>query len=81
VSAARDGSVIGLHDGTPEYEATALATEVIVDRLAEDGFCFGVLNRDGDIVPPTTGDAAYDVPTEVDVDEGVWIDYLMRGIR
>ena len=81
VSAARDGSVIGLHAGTPEYEATALATETIVDRLTDDGFCFGVLNHDGDIVPPTAGDAAYDVPTEVDVDEGVWIDYLMRGIR
>jgi peptidoglycan/xylan/chitin deacetylase (PgdA/CDA1 family) len=81
VTSTREGSVIGLHDGTPEYEATALATEAIVDRLTDDGFCFGVLNRDGDIVPPTAGDAAYDVPTEVNVDEGVWIDYLMRGIR
>jgi peptidoglycan/xylan/chitin deacetylase (PgdA/CDA1 family) len=81
VTAARDGSVIGLHDGGAEYEATALATEGIVDRLTDAAFCFGVLNRDGDIVPPTTGGAAYDVPTEVNVDEGVWIDYLMRGIR
>jgi peptidoglycan/xylan/chitin deacetylase (PgdA/CDA1 family) len=81
VTAARDGSVIGLHDGGPEFVATAAATEAIVARLTDDGFCFGVLNRDGDIVPPTAGGAAYDVPTEVDVDEGVWIDYLMRGIR
>jgi hypothetical protein len=61
--------------------ASVFATEAIVDRLTDGGFCFGVLDRDGDIVPPPAGGAAYDVPTEVDVDEGVWIDYLMRGIR
>jgi peptidoglycan/xylan/chitin deacetylase (PgdA/CDA1 family) len=81
VTAARDGSVIGLHDGGSKYEATAAATEDIIEHLTDDGYCFGVLNRDGDIVPPATGGAPYDVPAEVNVDEGVWIDYLMRGIR
>lgn len=81
VTAARDGSVIGLHDGGKEYEATAAATEVIVDRLTGDGFCFGVLNQDGNIVPPPAEGAAYAVPEKVVVDESVWIDYLMKRTR
>jgi peptidoglycan/xylan/chitin deacetylase (PgdA/CDA1 family) len=81
VRRARDGSVIVLHDGGRNYDTTAVATEGIVDRLAADGFCFGVLNRNGDIVAPVAVGASYRVPAVVTVDEKIWIDYLMSGTR
>ncbi|MEA2023254.1 MAG: polysaccharide deacetylase family protein [Actinomycetota bacterium] len=82
VTAARDGSVIGLHDGGKEYEATAAATEVIVDRLTDDGFCFGVLDQDGNVVPPPARDTTtYDVPEKVVVDENVWVRYFLTRAR
>jgi peptidoglycan/xylan/chitin deacetylase (PgdA/CDA1 family) len=77
VEGAKDGSVIGLHDGHKFYDKTAEATVEIVDRLTAAGFCFGVLDPHGNIVPPPADGPAYRVPDDVHVDEMLWIDYLM----
>jgi hypothetical protein len=50
VRGASDGAVIGLHDGHKPYQRSGAATVGIVERLAEDGFCFGVLDASGLIV-------------------------------
>jgi len=77
VEGARDGSVIVLHDGHKFYDKTAEATIEIVDRLTTAGFCFGVLDANGDIVPAPADGPVYPVPDTVRVDEMMWIDYLM----
>jgi peptidoglycan/xylan/chitin deacetylase (PgdA/CDA1 family) len=51
VANARDGSIVTLHDGTANYAETAAATGQIVASLRDRGFCFGVLNENGDVVP------------------------------
>jgi peptidoglycan/xylan/chitin deacetylase (PgdA/CDA1 family) len=48
---SRDGSVVVLHDGAANYRNTAAATERIVSTLHGRGYCFGVLNNQGQIVP------------------------------
>jgi peptidoglycan/xylan/chitin deacetylase (PgdA/CDA1 family) len=50
VSSVVDGAVIGLHDGHRLYRKTGVATIRIVERLASQGYCFGVLDDDGVIV-------------------------------
>ena len=77
VEHAVDGAVIGLHDGHKFYDKTAEATVEIVDRLTDAGFCFGVLDPAGNIVPPPAGDPRYRIPDDVRVDEMMWVDYLM----
>jgi hypothetical protein len=78
---AKDGAVFVLHDGSANYRNLAVATDRIVSTLHSRGYCFGVLNQDGDIVPLAAGDAAYTVPERVVVDENVWINYLLRRTR
>jgi peptidoglycan/xylan/chitin deacetylase (PgdA/CDA1 family) len=51
VGNARNGSVVVMHDGSAYYRNTAAATERIVSTLHGRGFCFGVLNSSGRIVP------------------------------
>jgi putative cell wall-binding protein/peptidoglycan/xylan/chitin deacetylase (PgdA/CDA1 family) len=48
---AKAGSVILLHDGNANYRNTAAATKTIVTTLRSKGYCFGVLDRYGNIVP------------------------------
>jgi putative cell wall-binding protein/peptidoglycan/xylan/chitin deacetylase (PgdA/CDA1 family) len=48
---AKNGSVILLHDGNANYRNTAAATKTIVTSLRSKGYCFGVLDRYGSIVP------------------------------
>jgi putative cell wall-binding protein/peptidoglycan/xylan/chitin deacetylase (PgdA/CDA1 family) len=48
---AKNGSVILLHDGNANYRNTAAATKAIVNTLRSRGYCFGVLDRHGNIVP------------------------------
>lgn len=78
VSATVDGSVIGLHDGHDRYQETADATEMIIERLAKDGFCFGVLDGNGDVIPPRVGTGTSLSLSPVEIDEMVWIKYLMK---
>jgi peptidoglycan/xylan/chitin deacetylase (PgdA/CDA1 family) len=77
VSRAADGSIIGLHDGHTRYEETALATEIIVERLTSEGFCFGVLDAHGEVVPAQRPEGGDTFPARARVDEMVWIKYLM----
>jgi peptidoglycan/xylan/chitin deacetylase (PgdA/CDA1 family) len=74
---ARNGSVIVLHDGSGNYRNTAAATERIVKTLHGRGYCFGVLNNQGRIVP---GDEAavkvgpfYDVAGSPFADDILWL--------
>jgi peptidoglycan/xylan/chitin deacetylase (PgdA/CDA1 family) len=53
VNGASDGAVIGLHDGHKPYQRSGVATIGIVERLAEEGFCFGVLDASGAIINAT----------------------------
>ena len=65
VNRARDGAVIGLHDGHRLYEKSGAATTGIVERLADKGFCFGVLDASGLV----TGA----MPAMMDDRSGVWL--------
>jgi peptidoglycan/xylan/chitin deacetylase (PgdA/CDA1 family) len=51
ISHAEDGAVFVLHDNTFNYRNTAAATRTIVRTLRSKGYCFGVLDRYGKIVP------------------------------
>ncbi len=77
VSRADNGSVIGLHDGVPRYEVTAVATEMIIEHLKNEGFCFGVLDGGGNVIPPRRAAATSTPLSTVGVDEMIWIEYLM----
>jgi hypothetical protein len=74
---ARSGSVILLHDGNANYRNTAAATKTIVNSLRSRGYCFGVLNDRGDIVP--ADEAAekigpfYDIGDSVFTDDILWL--------
>jgi uncharacterized repeat protein (TIGR01451 family) len=53
VSRLRPGAIIGLHDGpidTPAGLATSDAVPQIIDRARELGYCFGVVDRTGQVV-------------------------------
>jgi peptidoglycan/xylan/chitin deacetylase (PgdA/CDA1 family) len=65
VNGADDGAVIGFHDGHKAYQRSAVATIAIVEQLAEDGFCFGVLDASGLIVNA--------IPAMVNDAQGVWM--------
>ena len=74
---ARNGSIVVLHDGSGNYRNTAAATERIVSTLHGRGYCFGVLNNQGRIVP---GDEAavkvgpfYDVAGSPFADDVLWL--------
>jgi peptidoglycan/xylan/chitin deacetylase (PgdA/CDA1 family) len=69
VSGARDGAVIGLHDGHKPYRRSGVATIAIVEQLAEDGFCFGVLDASGSVINA--------VPAMVSDARVVWMNGLM----
>lgn len=77
VAAAVDGAIIGLHDGHTRYLETAEATRIIIDTLANNGFCFGVLDGGSGIVPPSTSDVIPISPPTVEIDEMIWVTYLM----
>jgi peptidoglycan/xylan/chitin deacetylase (PgdA/CDA1 family) len=66
---ADDGSVIGFHDGHKAYQRSAVATIGIIERLAEEGFCFGVLDASGSIVKAS--------PVMVSDARGVWMNSLL----
>jgi putative cell wall-binding protein/peptidoglycan/xylan/chitin deacetylase (PgdA/CDA1 family) len=51
ISHAKDGAVFVLHDNSGNYRNTAAATKTIVSTLRSRGYCFGVLDRYGRIVP------------------------------
>jgi peptidoglycan/xylan/chitin deacetylase (PgdA/CDA1 family) len=77
ISRTKDGAVIVLHDGSGNYRNTAAATERIVKTLHGRGYCFGVLNNQGRIVP---GDEAavkvgpfYDVAGSPFADDILWL--------
>jgi peptidoglycan/xylan/chitin deacetylase (PgdA/CDA1 family) len=77
VGHAGDGSVILLHDANANYRNTATATTMIISTLHSRGFCFGVINNDGDIVP--ADEAAqligpfYDIGNSVFIDDILWL--------
>jgi putative cell wall-binding protein/peptidoglycan/xylan/chitin deacetylase (PgdA/CDA1 family) len=48
---AKDGAVFVFHDNSGNYRNTAAATKTIVTTLRSKGYCFGVLDRYGNIVP------------------------------
>lgn len=77
VSGASDGAVIGLHDGTIRYGETAIAVDMIIETLTDSGFCFGVLDGDGNVVPPEPVVDRSPSPSSVEVDEMIWIKYLL----
>jgi hypothetical protein len=74
---SRDGSVVVLHDGAANYRNTAAATERIVSTLHGRGYCFGVLNNQGDIVPADEAAVMvgpfYDVAGSVFADDILWM--------
>ena len=51
IAHAEDGAVFVLHDNSNNYHNTAEATGTIVKTLQEQGYCFGVLDGTGNIVP------------------------------
>jgi peptidoglycan/xylan/chitin deacetylase (PgdA/CDA1 family) len=51
IAHAEDGAVVVLHDNSNNYHNTAEATGTIVQTLQEQGYCFGVLDGTGNIVP------------------------------
>lgn len=51
INHAKDGAIIVLHDGASNYRNTAAATETIVSTLHSQGYCFGVLDARGNVVP------------------------------
>jgi hypothetical protein len=77
ISHAKDGAVIVLHDGAANYRNTAAATERIVSTLHGRGYCFGVLNNQGDIVPADEAAVMvgpfYDVAGSVFADDILWM--------
>ncbi|MEA2023255.1 MAG: polysaccharide deacetylase family protein [Actinomycetota bacterium] len=75
ISHAKDGAVFVLHDGSGNYRNLAAATDRIVSTLHSRGFCFGVLNNQGDIVP--ADEAAEKVGPFYDVAESVFTDDIL----
>jgi len=51
IAHAEDGSVVLMHDALKNYHNTVEATETIVWALKQQGYCFGVLDGSGNIVP------------------------------
>ncbi|MEA2057658.1 MAG: polysaccharide deacetylase family protein [Actinomycetota bacterium] len=51
IAHVQDGAVVVLHDNSNNYRNTAEATGSIVQTLQEQGYCFGVLDGTGSIVP------------------------------
>jgi len=51
IAHAKDQANIVLHDGSSNYRNTAAATEIIVRVLRDRGYCFGVLDGNGRVVP------------------------------
>jgi peptidoglycan/xylan/chitin deacetylase (PgdA/CDA1 family) len=51
VAHAEEGAVVVLHDNSNNYHNKAEATETIVQVLKEQGYCFGVLDATGNIIP------------------------------
>jgi len=51
IAHAEDGAVVVLHDNSGNYLATKEATGIIVPTLEEQGYCFGVLDGSGNVVP------------------------------
>lgn len=51
IAHAENGAVVVLHDNSNNYRNTAEATGTIVQVLQEQGYCFGVLDGTGNIVP------------------------------
>ena len=72
---AKDGAVIVLHDGAANYRNTAAATERIVSTLHGRGYCFGVLNNQGHIVP--ADEAAVKVGPFYDVADSLFADDIL----
>ena len=74
---AKDGAVMVLHDGAANYRNTAAATERIVSTLHGRGYCFGVLNNQGVIVPADEAAVKvgpfYDVAGSVFADDILWM--------
>ena len=79
VAAAVDGAIIGLHDGHTRYLETAVAIGIIIDTLSNNGFCFGILDGEGTIVPPLMSEEIPIAPQTVHVDEMKWIKHLMSS--
>jgi peptidoglycan/xylan/chitin deacetylase (PgdA/CDA1 family) len=53
ISRLRPGAIIGLHDGpidTPAGQATSDAVPLIIDRARALGYCFGKVDRTGQVV-------------------------------
>jgi uncharacterized repeat protein (TIGR01451 family) len=53
ISRLRPGAIIGIHDGpidTPAGLATSDAVPMIIDRARAMGYCFGVVDRTGQVV-------------------------------
>ena len=77
ISHAKDGAVIVLHDASGNYRNTAAAIKSTVSTLHSRGYCFGVLNNAGDIVP--ADEAAqkdgpfYDIGASVFIDDILWL--------
>jgi peptidoglycan/xylan/chitin deacetylase (PgdA/CDA1 family) len=51
IAHAEDGSVVLMHDALKNYHNTVDATETIVWALKQQGYCFGVLDGSGNIIP------------------------------
>ncbi len=51
IAHAEDGAVVVLHDNSNNYHNTAEATETIAWALERQGYCFGVLDGSGNIIP------------------------------
>ncbi len=64
INHAKDGAVFVLHDGSGNYRNTAAAVDRIVSTLHARGYCFGVLDNQGNIVPSGSG-----APAEPEVDQ------------
>lgn len=77
VSHVSNGSIILLHDGSANCRNTASATKTIVSTLHARGYCFGVLNNAGEILP--ADEAAqkdgpfYDIGASIFIDDILWL--------
>jgi peptidoglycan/xylan/chitin deacetylase (PgdA/CDA1 family) len=69
VSAFRPGLIILMHDG-PVDSAAGPAAEAalpqIIDRARQSGYCFGLLNRHGAVVPASLPDSGAAIPEVID---------------
>jgi len=74
---AKDGAIFVLHDVSSNYRNTAAAIAPIVSTLHDRGYCFGVLNGSGDIVPADEAAAKdgpfYDIGASVFIDDILWL--------